>query len=586
MSSRVIKKYSYSDILSFSNETIGDRESGEKTYKIGFLRTFSVEVMEPLLKGLTTFERFNIEYKYSNFNNILQDSFNLEKLFSGDLDLLIVVWRKEDIGYGSGDVNNQTESSADGNESLGMSGYISTTLENLSGYLKNNPSVKLVVHTLLERADEQNDDDISEANKFIAKFCESNDNAFLFEIDEIRKMLGDKNLFSSKMENVAKFPFSREATVLIAKRYVAVMRSLFGYQIKCLSIDLDNTVWKGILGEDGDEYVYDSLKTNSGYRHLWEFMNSLSKKGIILAINSKNNSEDVEGLFQKFKMPLKLEDFIVRKINWQPKSQNLKEMAEELNIGLESIIHLDDSEFECEEVITGVSGATVVLAEDDPYESVKLMKEYGFFNTVSQTGEDSVRVESYKAERIRKNEQTKYTDIDSFIKSLSLKVKIQKVTEKELDRVSQLFLKTNQFNMTTKRYSKGELREFMGDANHKLYCFSLTDKFGDYGIIGSYLIKVTGEDWHLDSFLMSCRAIGRKVEYEVLNYIVSNALKGDTNRIIAYFNRTKKNQFLENFYSEEGFHQGDRDNETVKYEILSVDYNARFKDLIELVESE
>ncbi|MCH7618153.1 MAG: HAD-IIIC family phosphatase [Candidatus Marinimicrobia bacterium] len=587
MSSRVIKKYSYSDIVSFSNEAIGERGSGKKTYKIGFLRSFSVEVMEPLLKGLTTFERFNLEYKYSNFNNILQDSFNLEKLFSGDLDLLIVVWRKEDIGYGSGGENNQKESSAEEGESLGMSGYISTTLENLSGYLKNNPSVKSVVHTFLERADEQNENDISEANRLIVEFCESNDNAFLFEIDEIQKMLGDKNVFSSKMENIAKFPFSREAAVLIAKRYVAVMRFLFGYQIKCLSIDLDNTVWNGILGEDGDEYVHDSLKTHSGYRHLWEFMDSLSKKGIILAINSKNNREDVEGLFQKYEMPLKLEDFIVRKINWQPKSQNLKEMAEELNIGFESIIHLDDSEFECEEIIAGAPGATVVLvAEDDPYDSVKLMEEYGFFHMMNQTGEDSARVESYKAERIRKNEQSKYTDIDSFIKSLSLNVKIQKVTEKELDRVSQLFLKTNQFNMTTKRYSKGELREFIGDDSHKLYCFSLMDKFGDYGIIGSYLIRVTGEDWHIDSFLMSCRAIGRKVEYELLNYIVSNALKDNTNKIIAYFNKTKKNEFLENFYPEEGFQQGDRDDETMKYEILSEDYKARYKDLIELVESE
>ena len=586
MSSRVIRKYSYSDIVSFSNEAIGDRESGKKTYKIGFLRSFSIEVMEPLIRGLTTFERFNLEFKYSNFNNILQDSFDLEKLFSSDLNLLLVVWKKEDIGYGSGEKKNQKESSSDGNESLGLTGYISTALRNLSGYLKDNPSTKILVHSFLRGVDEQNDDAVSEANMIIAEFCESNYNASLFDIDEIQKMLGDKNVFSSKMEKIAKFPFGREAAVLIAKRYVAVMRTLFGYQIKCLSVDLDNTVWNGILGEDGDEYVYNSIKTNSGYRQIWEFMNSLSKKGIILAINSKNNREDVEALFQEFKMPLNLDDFIVRKINWQPKSQNLNEIAEELNIGLESIIHLDDSEFECEEVITGAPGATVVLAEDDPYESVKLMEEYGFFYGVSLTGEDSARVESYKAERIRKNEQTKYSDIGSFIKSLSLKVKIQKVTEQEMDRVSQLFLKTNQFNMTTKRYSEGELREFIGDKNHILYCFSLKDKFGDYGIIGSYLIKVKGENWHLDSFLMSCRAIGRKVEYEVMNYIVSNALKGGANRIFAYFNKTKKNQFLENFYAEEGFQYGGRDNETMKYEILLEDYSARFKNLIELVESE
>ena len=392
------------------------------------------------------------------------------------------------------------------------------------------------------------------------------------------------NIYSESMERIAKYPLTKEATILIAKRYLSIMRIVFGFQKKCLSIDLDYTAWDGILGEDGEESVYDSLKTGTGYSEFWEYMTTLLKNGVILCINSKNNEEDVKQLFENRNMPLAWDDFIVKQINWLHKSHNIQTIAKELNIGADSIVHLDDSEFECEEILAGVPETTVVYSGDGPRESVRILTEGGYFDSLTRSVDDSLRTESYRSEQKRKEEKSSYQDLNSFIKSLSLQLAVFKVRETDLDRISQLYLKTNQFNMTTIRYSMGELKKFISDSDKLLYGYSLEDKFGEYGIIGSYLIDLKESEWRIDSFLMSCRAIGRKVEFAVMNKIVTDALVNGVNKLFAQYEKTPKNGFLEKFYDELGFKRIRVDNNRVTYELNSSEYRNVNEGMIKIRE--
>ena len=559
MSSKLIRKFSYSDLLSLSNNS---EEDDKNFYKIGFLRSYSIEVMEPVLRGLTLFEQYSLDCKYSNFNNILQDSFELENIFSGEFDMLIVNWRKADIG----DSDSETAK------------YVETTLGNISSFMERNHSVRVLVHSFIK------DEAVNKSDEIIREFCESNANAYLLDMEKVRSMMPEVNIYSESMERIAKYPLTKEATILIAKRYLSIMRIVFGFQKKCLSIDLDYTAWDGILGEDGEESVYDSLKTGTGYSEFWEYMTTLLKNGVILCINSKNNEEDVKQLFENRNMPLAWDDFIVKQINWLPKSHNIQTIAKELNIGADSIVHLDDSEFECEEILAGVPETTVVYSGDGPQESVRILTEGGYFDSLTRSVDDSLRTESYRSEQKRKEEKSSYPDLNSFIKSLSLQLTVFKVRETDLDRISQLYLKTNQFNMTTIRYSMGELKKFISDSDKLLYGYSLEDKFGEYGIIGSYLIDLKESEWRIDSFLMSCRAIGRKVEFAVMNKIVTDALVNGVNKLFAQYEKTPKNGFLEKFYDELGFKRIRVDNNRVTYKLNSSEYRNVNEGMIKIRE--
>ena len=369
MSSKLIRKFSYSDLLSLSNNS---EEDDKNSYKIGFLRSYSIEVMEPVLRGLTLFEQYSLDCKYSNFNNILQDSFELENIFSGEFDMLIVNWRKADIG----DSDSETAK------------YVETTLGNITSFMERNPSVRVLVHSFIK------DEAVNKSDEIIREFCESNANAYLLDMEKVRSMMPEVNIYSESMERIAKYPLTKEATILIAKRYLSIMRIVFGFQKKCLSIDLDYTAWDGILGEDGEESVYDSLKTGTGYSEFWEYMTTLLKNGVILCINSKNNEEDVKQLFENRNMPLAWDDFIVKQINWLPKSHNIQTIAKELNIGADSIVHLDDSEFECEEILAGVPETTVVYSGDGPQESVRILTEGGYFDSLTRSVDEGLRPET------------------------------------------------------------------------------------------------------------------------------------------------------------------------------------------------
>ena len=282
---------------------------------------------------------------------------------------------------------------------------------------------------------------------------------------------------------------------------------------------------------------------------------SLWKQGIILAINSKNNFDDAIEVIQKHpNMILKEENFACVKINWDDKVVNLQKIAEELNIGLDSMVFFDDDPINQEYVRESLSEIKVVNLPKDPSRYAQILIEMKDFEVLKITEEDTKRSRMYLDQKKRKELENKIGDFNEFLKQMNIEVKVKKANSFSIPRISQLTLKTNQFNLTTRRYKEDEVLKFSSSDDNIVECVQVSDKFGDNGIAGTYIIKkMNDEEWIIDTFLLSCRIMGRGVEEIMISQIIENARLSGIKRIKGEFIPTAKNKPAENFYEKLGF---------------------------------
>jgi FkbH-like protein len=277
----------------------------------------------------------------------------------------------------------------------------------------------------------------------------------------------------------------------------------------------------------------------------------------MLAINSKNNDEDVREAFRlRSEMPLKLEDFSALRINWQNKHENLIAIAEELSIGVDSLVFVDDNPAECTLIEEMLPEVRVVRLPSDPADYAEVLLDLMEFEKLSITAEDRAKTRQYQEQRQRTEHRETTGDLDAYLASLQTEIRIRAASEANRARVHQLFSKTNQFNVTTRRYSPADIDRFMADERFVLRTIDAVDRFGPLGIIGVYLIDLSQGLPHVDSFLMSCRAIGRGIETAVMNTIKQELLLNRRHEALsADFIPTKKNAPARNFYQSQGFVQ-------------------------------
>ena len=322
---------------------------------------------------------------------------------------------------------------------------------------------------------------------------------------------------------------------------------------KCLVLDLDNTLWGGVLGEDG----IDGIKLSGDYpgkafHYFQEAILELSKSGVILAVCSKNNEEDVLEAWDKNPfMALKKESFATWRINWTDKATNIKELADELNIGLDSFVFVDDNPTERELIRQSLPMVEVPEFPAQPYELPVFFKDLveKYFRVYSLTAEDKKKTEQYKANAQRAQAQRSFVDLDSFLESLDIQITIEKANEFNIPRIAQMTQKTNQFNLTTKRYTDADVRTFV-EQGWKIWCISVADKFGDNGITGC--IMVNGDT--IDTFLLSCRILGKGIERAFLNKILLLLKESGLKTVLAHYAPTAKNAQVKDFFDRCGFH--------------------------------
>jgi FkbH-like protein len=351
-----------------------------------------------------------------------------------------------------------------------------------------------------------------------------------------------------------RFPYTNSLRKKIFEEYKFHLVNYFNPRKKAIFVDADNTLWGGIIGEDGIHGIkVDHEYPGSMYYQFQENLLKLKNSGIILCLVSKNNLEDIQEVFREKDMPLSISDFVEIKANWEPKSKNIEELLMSLNIGASSIIFIDDNPFEIEEVQR--SNEEILCIQFNSNNFTNLNNELSKVPNLyahNLTQEDKAKSESYTQEKERKKNMQKSASIEDYLMSLDMKINVFHNNKEHIPRISQLTQKTNQFNLTTKRSSVSDIESFMQSGS--VYSFSVKDRFGDMGIVGAVIID---KENNIDTFLLSCRAFGRYIEKAML----SEALKHNNKYpIFAEYISSNKNKMTENFYAENGFLDNGDDN--------------------------
>jgi len=331
-----------------------------------------------------------------------------------------------------------------------------------------------------------------------------------------------------------------------------------GKRKKCLVLDLDNTLWGGILGEDGiDGIQIGNTYPGSAFLDFQNNLLELSKNGVILTVCSKNNEQDVVEAWSKNPfLQIKKEQLAAWRINWNNKADNISELAQELNIGLDSMVFLDDNPTERELVKQMLPMVETPEFPKQPYMLQEFFEKIStdYFQVYKLTNEDKEKLNQYKANAERASFQKVFTSFDDYLKSLEIVLDIQELNSMNLPRIAQMTQKTNQFNLTTKRYTEEDIATFASQGA-KIYCISVSDKFGDSGITGVAIatidkIKNTA---HIDSFLLSCRVLGKNIEAAFLNYVLQQLKNIGILQVTATFSPTAKNNQTSDFYEKNKF---------------------------------
>ncbi len=432
--------------------------------------------------------------------------------------------------------------------------------------LRRNSKAKIIIHNfnipyhsplgILENKQQFSfQDSIKQFNENLQKMGITDPNLFVFDYDGFCSKIGGRNSLDYKMYYLADMRLPANYLVDLCDEYLGYIKPLVSVIKKCIVLDLDNTLWGGILGEGGPAVI--QLGPTPVGRSYWEFQKyllSFQQRGILLAINSRNNLEEVLKVLKTHPhMILREKHFSAIQANWKNKAENMKLIAKQLNIGLDSFVYFDDDPYQRDLIRRKLKDVTVVELPEDKSLYLDTLTKLNDFNTLQITDEDKHRSKMYSWERKRQELEESVSDIDEFVKSLKVIVDIKPADEYSIPRISQLSQKTNQFNMTTRRYLENEIKTFSSRGNYIVLSARVTDKFGDYGLTGVVIIQKKDIEWTIDSFLLSCRVLGRKVEESILTYLIKAAKKNNIPKLIGQFIKTEKNTPAENFYKNNNF---------------------------------
>ena len=396
---------------------------------------------------------------------------------------------------------------------------------------------------------------ISYWNEKISLLISNYNNIRVYDLSQLILEHGRTRIYSHKSFFLQSYPFSLDGEKLVTHLILSTLDALYTVRKKLLVIDLDNTIWGGVLSEQGALGLeYASGPTGKVFSEVQRKIRRINDNGVILGIASKNNQDEVIEALNSNRFHLGYNDFVSIKANWNKKYQNIIEMAKEINISLDSIVFLDDNELEREEVRINIPEITVIdfptNIEDLPSTIDNMFNVH--FRRFSLTNEDVIRSESYRVEATRINERSKFKSIEEYIKSLDIVPILSIAQKQQFPRVSQLTERTNQFNLTNKKFSENQLTEYKKYGN-VIYIGKVSDKFGSYGEVFVAMISREKDKLHIDNLLMSCRVMGKRIEYSFMKLIERLAIEMGYKTIESELILTSKNQPVENFFESIGY---------------------------------
>jgi amino acid adenylation domain-containing protein/FkbH-like protein len=385
---------------------------------------------------------------------------------------------------------------------------------------------------------------INRLNQELEIFIKQQSRMHLLDLGKIAALYDVQDLYDSKADELGHMPFTQEYYAAIGTYLARKVNAFKGPDYKVIALDCDNTLWDGVCGELGAL----GITINEDFNHLQEFILEKYNEGFLLVLCSKNNEADVWEVFDRHPgMKIKREQIAAHRINWQPKAGNLLSIAAELNLGTNSFIFLDDSEFEIEQMNDQCPEVLSITLPENSNDFKNFLEHIWAFDTFSVTAEDTKRNQLYQVEKQRKEEQLNHGSLEDFLTSLDIKVNITELTENELERAVQLTLRTNQFNLNGIRKTPGEILAFGQQPGAISRIIDVKDRFGDYGIVGLVLAKAVANTLVIETFLLSCRVLGRKVEDEVLATLTAYAADHELVTITALYRPTEKNEPFREF---------------------------------------
>ena len=396
---------------------------------------------------------------------------------------------------------------------------------------------------------------IMKLNLAFADYAETHQDFYINDINYLSARFGLEKWHDKRFWYSYKYALSYDAISLLAHNVATIIKAIYGRSKKCLILDLDNTLWGGVIGDDGPNNI--KLGKESAVAEAFDafqnYVKELKERGVILAICSKNDFATAKEGFNHPDSILKIDDFASFKANWDPKHHNVKAVAKEINIGEDSLVFVDDNPAERELVRAQMTDVEVPEIGSDVINFIEFLDRAGYFEPANLSADDMKRADYYQKNIQREKEKALFNNYGEYLNSLEMKAEIKVFTAAYQERITQLVNKTNQFNLTTKRRLAAEIESISDDQNFLTLYGRMADKFGDIGIISAVAGSVDGSALHIDTWLMSCRVIKREMELAMFDALLEKCNSRGLKEMFGYYCRTPKNEMVADHYSLLGF---------------------------------
>lgn len=533
------------------------------SHRLFILRSFTVEPLVPLLRAGAFCAGIDLTVQLGDFNAYAQEILDGgSSLYSFLPNSVILTVRIADIAPKLWAQFSDLHAP----EIKGASERASAAFESFIRGFRERSSAALIVHNLEEPIwpgrgifDAQclngQSETVREINRHLVRYANAQQNVYILDYNALQARNGRQRWADARKYAMARLPISGDNLIHQATEWLRFLAPLSGRTAKALVVDLDNTLWGGVIGEDGLTGIQVGADpVGASYQALQRALLDLTRRGILLAICSKNNLDDaIEALEKHPQMLLRPRHFAAMRINWNDKVEGLREIAVELNIGTDALAFLDDNPTEREQVSAFLPEVTIIDLPENPYEYAEAVRDSSVFERLSLSTEDRERAALYAVQREREKGKEQFQSKEDFFRFLNQRLEIVPLSPENLGRIAQLTQKTNQFNLTTRRYSEQQISEIGSRHGWQVLGFRVRDRFGDQGLVGVCVTRDDDKTCEIETLLMSCRVIGRTVEAAFLSALASAAIARGCNRLIGHFLPTKKNAPAKAFYSLQGF---------------------------------
>jgi FkbH-like protein len=535
-----------------------------KPYRLAILRSFTVEPLVPLLRAGAFTYGIDLSVHIGDFNAYAQEMLDEgSELYAFKPDGVILAVQTCDVAPDLW----QDFSSLTPEAVTKAVNRVGQNFRDCVRALRRHTDASLVIHGLEKPATPRRGilDAQSECSQALAIHCANTEirrlaaqekGVYLLDYDGLVAQYGHESWRDPRKWLTARLPVAAPHLAHLVQEWLRFLLPLAGRTAKVVAVDLDNTLWGGVIGEDGMTGIQlGSEYPGAAYQELQRALLDLSNRGVLLAVCSKNNAEDASEALEKHPgMLLRPKHFAALRVNWNDKSQNLREIASELNIGIDAMALVDDNPVERKHIRAALPEVAVIELPEDSMAFAAALRDCPLFERLTLSEEDRQRSSYYAAERERKELEQTFSTKEEFYESLAQEAEIALVAPATLTRVAQLTQKTNQFNLTTHRYTEQQISEIAGHSTRGVWSIRVRDCFGDNGLVGVAITHDRDETCEIDTFLLSCRVIGRTVETAFLAHLVQRARERQLRIMQGWFLPTKKNAPARDFYANHGFH--------------------------------